>query len=350
MYEAFKYKLISYLEDLQAYHTNRTGTQHVVRCPYCGDSENPDHSHFSIKIDTSDDSPIVYRCLKDGVNSGILTEDTLNDLGIHLNDQDHDIFKAFTKKSTKFINNRKTIIQTERFLVPYFKNTQTNQIKLNYINDRLGIHLNFDDVKRYKIILNLTEFMVANEIDSIENVNDQYRWVLDQYYVGFLSANNNCIIFRFVPYLQTKKNYNRYSKIILNPYNLSKATFYSIPTQIDLLYRDKLHVHVAEGTFDILSIKENVNPQYNNQIFYASCGYGYNGIMQHLISSGICTDIHLHIYADKDKNDYDQLFYIKSDPINEWYDHIYIHRNMYDGEKDYGVPFDHIIDKYRKVR
>lgn len=350
MYEGLKESIIEALEEMPAYSVNRTGIQHTVRCPYCGDSSNPRHAHFSIKIDTSDDSPMVYRCLKDGVNHGLLTEDVLADLGIYLSDRDHEAFKAYMKKSTKYINNRRTIVQTEIYKVPVWKSSQKNYMKLNYINQRLGLHWSFEDAARFKVVFNLTDFMRFNEIESIDGMDDSYRWVIDTYYVGFLSANNNCIQFRYVPTIDPKRTYLRYQKVILNPRNVSQATFYSIPSRIDLLYEGDLHVHVAEGTFDIISIKENLKPNYENQIFYASCGYGYMTIMRYLISNGICNNIHLHVYADKDKDDREQFRYIRSDPLNEWFDHITLHRNHFGDEKDYGVPMDHIIDAQRKIR
>lgn len=351
MYEGLKESIIEALEELPAYSVNRTGIQHTVRCPYCGDSSNPNHAHFSIKIDANDDSPMVYRCLKDGVNHGILTEDVLADLGIHLNDRDHESFKAYMKKSTKYINNRRTIVQTEVYKAPLGKPTNLNRIKLAYLNQRLGLHWTFEDALNYKIVFSLSDFMQYNEIENIEAIIDnRYLWVIDNFYVGFLSANNNCIQFRYVPTIDQNRQYGRYQKVIINPRNVSQATFYSIPSRIDLLYQGELHVHVAEGTFDIISVKENLKPNYENQIFYASCGYGYMTIMRYLISNGICNNIHLHVYADKDKDDREQFRYIRSDPLNEWFDHITIHRNQFGDEKDYGVPLDHIIDGKRKIR
>ena len=286
-----KQKVLELIKTLPVCTPNSMETQWTVRCPYCGDSSNPRHAHFSIKIDTSDDSPMVYRCLKDGVNHGLLTEDVLADLGIHLSDRDHEAFKAYMKKSTKYINNRRTIVQTEIYKVPVWKSSQKNYMKLNYINQRLGLHWSFEDAARFKVVFNLTDFMRFNEIESIDGMDDS-----------------------------------------------------------DLLYEGDLHVHVAEGTFDIISVKENLKPNYENQIFYASCGYGYMTIMRYLISNGICNNIHLHVYADKDKDDREQFRYIRSDPLNEWFDHITLHRNHFGNEKDYGVPMDHIIDAQRKIR
>ena len=40
----------------------------------------------------------------------------------------------------------------------------------------------------------------------------------------------------------------------------------------------------------------------------------------------------------------------KNKEMLHWIDHIYIHRNRYEGEKDYGVPMNKIIDSNRKIK
>lgn len=346
MYEVLKQKLIEIMEEMPGYTVSGSGIQHTIRCPYCGDSQDPNHAHLSVRIDPEDDSAIVFRCFKCN-QSGLFDEDTLADVGIRLDSYDMDLFRQFTKKAAR--TTRRVSIRTEPFFVPSFRNTPLNQTKLAYLNVRLGTNIDLDTAKDYKIIVSLEEFLRANQIVEFDHVSSGKRWVLENHYIGFLSTNNNCITMRRVPTIPSKNDYRRYDKIYVNPLNMSPATFYSIPAQLNLLYDGELHVHIAEGTFDILSVKENVKPDYENQLFYAACGFGYTAILRTLVNSGICTRITMHLYADNDKTDVAVFGQIKFSPLGEFVDHIIIHRNGFEGEKDFGVTPDRIIDQARVI-
>jgi hypothetical protein len=207
--------------------------------------------------------------------------------------------------------------------------------------------MSFSDAQANKIIPSAMAFLAANELKHFEGVQAWLIKILERDYVGFLSSNNNLLTFRNIR--QNSKSW-RYYKVLVNPLNQDNATFYSIPSKLDLLYTGPLNVYVAEGTFDILSIKYNVRPSGSeNQIFYAACGYSYMGILKHLARNGILTDINLHVFADADKSDEDHIEMVENSPISEFIEHFYIHRNAFPHEKDYGVPESNIIDKCRQV-
>ena len=106
-----KEKIIEELQTLPVYIPQSGGKQHVVRCPYCGDSHDLSHGHFSIRIDTSDpNDPLLYRCFK-CENSGLFTLETLHDLGLGY---DKEISSSLTKliyRSCKV--NKITALKTE---------------------------------------------------------------------------------------------------------------------------------------------------------------------------------------------------------------------------------------------
>jgi len=52
----------------------------VVRCPYCGDSDNKRHAHFYISVPESDKDLPRYDCKK-CPQCGILTDEVLRKLG-----------------------------------------------------------------------------------------------------------------------------------------------------------------------------------------------------------------------------------------------------------------------------
>lgn len=344
MNHEIKFKIIELLKGRGAYHVSVNGKQHYTRCPFCGDSRNLNHSHLSIVIDIDSDLPMMYRCLKCSV-SGLLTNTTLEELDLYIDQDMKTELRAFNKKSMrigKLVN-----LNMENYSVPLYQSDYLIDSKLDYINQRLGTSFDYEKAHQRKIILDFFQFMKFNDLKSIHGLDFSMMRLLNQDYVGFLSTNNNCIIFRDI----TGKNKYRYFKVIINDKNVNQDSFYSIPNSIPLLYTDDVHVHIAEGIFDILSIQENVKKTLDLNYYYASCGFGSISIMKYLIHHGMNTGINLHIYSDNDKRDYDHNRYMKKNKeMLHWIDHIYIHRNQYEGEKDYGVPMDKIIDSNRKLK
>lgn len=319
---------------------NGAKTQWTVRCPYCNDKYSTTHGHFSIKIDAdNDDAPLLFRCLKCETR-GILSKDTLSDLDICLEDDLLTFLSSYNRKSSKRNNYSNT--EVEKYVVYRPDVTKENYEKLSYINNRLGILLNSDSLVQLKIVLNLYEFLYKNNIKEVPNFNIKYLNFISHNYIGFLSANNNCLIMRCI---RNDPNMRRYIKINLNPKNINQNTFYSIPSSFDLLYTNDVHIHIAEGIFDIISVFYNVQNQNNdNNFYYATCGFGYGTILKYLIFNGLNTGLNIHLYADKDKSDVIQKNSLIKSNLYEWLDRIYIHRNSFENEKDYGVIPSHIID------
>jgi hypothetical protein len=341
---SFKAKLISLLKEIPVYKSNSIDTQHTIRCPYCGDSRNANHGHFSIKIDQDTLDSLVFRCVKCEA-SGLLTPEVLEELGIYITEEIKVSLKSFNKKIIKTNN---FITKSENFITPRFQDNNLNSIKLNYINSRLGTNYDYNQAQELKIILDLHTFLKINDIKEIPNINNKYLYLLNNNYVGFLSTNNNCITLRRI---NDNERFRRYDKIILNPKNINSNTFYSIPNTISLMYTDDINIHTSEGIFDILSIYNMNNKEKNNNYYFASCGFGYLSIFKYLIYHGINTGLNINIYADKDKTDRDHLKLInKSSGILCWFDGITLHRNGYSNEKDYGVPLEKIIDTKYKIK
>ena len=337
-----KERVIELLSQLPAYSVNSSKTQHTVRCPYCGDSSNINHSHFSIKIDVSDPtSPMLYNCLKCPV-SGLLTASVLEELGIHSDD----INAALSRVRSTTRYNKYTNIKTEEYSVPMYSNNAINYTKVDYINNRLGTDFTFEECKDLKIIMDLSVFMVINEIPYINGISPGMLKLIDSSYVGFLSNNRNCIVYRLI---NPKLPYNRYLKVKINSNNLDPNSYYSIPNSIDMMYTNDINVHIAEGTFDILSVYANLNNcNRENNYYYAVCGFGYNTIIDSMIAMGINTGLNIYIYADKDKTDNEILWKVNNDRNRPWINSLYICRNGYPGEKDYGVPKDRIIHTMKR--
>jgi len=340
-----KLDIIELLKSLSVYESNSTGTQHVVRCPYCGDSSDPTHGHLSIKIDVDSDEPILYRCFKCPA-SGLLSVNTLNDLGLYPSYESSQAIKSMNKKLIK--KNKYITNNSKNYYVPKPSDTALNNQKLEYINNRLKTEISLDESVNLKIVLDVFEFIKSNEIKTIPNVSNKYLGFINRNYVGFLSTNNNCITFRRIG---ENKELRRYIKVLIDPLNINANSFYSIPNSINLLYTHDINIHVTEGVFDIFGVYNNLtNKSKENNYYYASCGFSYLTIIKYLIYNGVNTGLHLHIYSDNDKTDLDHIEYLKKSAIYIWLDSIYIHRNKFKKEKDYGVPADRTIDSYKEIK
>ena len=344
MSQDIKSKMIELLKGRGAYHHSVNNKQHYTRCPFCGDSRNLAHAHLSVKIDLESDAPMVYRCLKCPA-SGLVTDTFIEELGLYIDDEDKKALRTYTRKAMKYAN--LVNLEVEKYIVPLYQSNPLNDTKLNYINNRLGIDLTYSDARNYKILLNLFDFMKFNEISSIEGLSFKMMKTLNDYYVGFLSCNNNCIVFRDI----TKTQKYRYFKVVLNEKNVNPDTFYAMPNKISLLYTNDINIHVAEGVFDIISIKENIVKSSENDFFYAMCGFGGITILKYLLHHGINTGIHLHIYSDNDQDNTNHFKYLYNGSyITEWIDSITMHRNQFRYEKDYGVPLNNIIDGKKIIK
>ena len=343
---SLKQEIIDKLAEFPVYYPNRTRTQHVIRCPECGDSHNPSHAHLSIRIDVDDDLPLFYRCFRCNA-SGMLTWDKLYEWDIRISNDAVESLKMYTRKSKKK-HKHQFSDEFEDFIVPSLPDDVIDIMKVEYINARLGTGYSPEDLRKMKIVTNLNGFCETNHVKP--DIPLYMKQQIQNYFVGFLSTNNNRIMFRNTK-TQLSGNDFRWYNVILNEKNMNTSTFYSIPNRIDLYYTDPIHIHIAEGAFDILSIYENVmNRNSDHNYYYASCGAAASNILNFLIDRGINTGITLHLYADKDKSDAFHMKYLKYESnLYQWCDKIIIHRNGFGTEKDYGVPKERIHDTYRTI-
>lgn len=340
---ALKRLVISELSNRDVYKVSSNGLFHTVRCPYCGDSHNPHHGHFNIRIDLDEPkSSMGYNCFKCGV-SGFVTPSVLNELGINVDSDTMGSLKYLNSKYAK--SNKIKLNKTEPFDIPLC-NTQSAYPKLKYINSRLGTNFTPEDCQSLRIILNLVDFITINGIQYIQGIPANKLHFYDSNYVGFLSSNKNTLTMRLINPL----NVARYHKCKINPSNMDPNSFYAIPAAFDPLYSDNIKIHIAEGTFDILSVYANLNNcNRDHNFYYAVCGFGYVEVLKAIIRMGLNTGIELHIYADNDKKDDDIIRQIRKVPAaSSWFPKVILHRNG-SGDKDYGVPKDRIIDTTRRI-
>jgi DNA-directed RNA polymerase subunit RPC12/RpoP len=330
---SIKQAVIDRLKAFPEMKNDSSGLEYIVECPYCGHTST--HPHLYIKIDLADEkSPMVYKCMKCN-EAGLVNRDMLGDLGIFLDSEDDEELDNLNKKAK---HRRPNNLQIEDYTPIIHKDTVVARKKLEYFNERMGSHIEFKDAYHYNMILDIYEFLKTNNIASTPTVSPKMMDIVQKNYIGFLLHDRNTVVCRNI-YPDEKF---RYFKFKLNPNNTT-SSFYCIKDDLQLLYTGDVHIHIAEGVFDILGVllnTENIvaDNWIESQVLIATCGFGYKNILRHLLTSGINTGLHLHIYADADKTDYDQRKeYIQ---YKEWFDRIIIHRNEL--EKDFGVKRSYI--------
>lgn len=315
------------------------GKEIVMKCRFCGDSADPNHKHFYIGLGY-DNKPIMFNCFKCG-EAGILTPSVLRDIDLI----DYSIAEQivqFNKQSSRDNHNYRININTGIYYLinNFIRNSEVSYKKRDYVNSRLGTNLSFKELLDNKIVLNLRDVLDLNRIkyDNSKFINE-----LDQHFVGFISEDNNFVIERNVD-STTDLRYFKYN--IHGKVNTDKR-YYILPCSIDLTDPRPIEVHIAEGPFDILSIKYNVVENDAQNLFIAMGGKAYKNILRHIITHMGLFNINIHLYVDADVQDYviwNIVNYVKPFDMN-----IYLHRNGYAGEKDYGVPKSHIIDNIRQL-
>lgn len=312
------------------------GREVVMRCRFCGDSIDPKKKHLYISLG-DDDKPPMYNCFKCN-SKGLLTPKVLQELGLNdgeIQEKLRDFNKQISKSHPRMAKEGQVYYINNSFI----RNDPVSYKKLEYINSRLGLKLSFKDMISNKIVLNLFDLLRANYLNPTcyESMANE----LDQHFVGFLTEDNNFLIERNVDSSNSEMRYHKYN---IHGTTSSEKRYYILPCNIDLTIPEPVDVHIAEGPFDILSIKYNLIPKdfWGRSLFASIGSKAYKSIITHIIAHMGLMNINIHYYIDKDvteKEITDVVNLLK--PFNH---NIYLHRNGYKGEKDFGVPLNHIID------
>ena len=313
------------------------GKEIVKRCHFCGDSRNLSSRHMYIGMKHG---MIVYNCFK--CNShGVVDGKFMRDMEafnpdlislINQNNRSNESFQMNLSK-TRFLKNQ----------VPIFTYREAPETlkKLNYINSRLGTQFNLADMAKYKIVLNLYDYLNANGVTELSR-DQQVTDALDMFFLGFLSVDNSFLIMRrLVPEGKLPKNVD-FRYVNYNIYNLEGGYTrnYIIPATIDCL--KPIELHIAEGAFDIIGA-QNYFKRYDNCIFASVAGKSYLTMVKYFILEYGFINFSVHLYVDNDVEQWEidkvaNLLSIFKNPL-------YIHHNRFPGEKDYGVDCSRIQDE-----
>lgn len=320
------------------------GREIMKRCHICGDSHDLSSMHMYIGL--RQDGKICYNCFKCNAG-GYVDGKFLRDIGCYdpsiiklCQDQNKIIDDSNMIKSSTHTNQ----IIKHQLIIPNSINDFSIK-KLEYIKNRIGVTFNSGDAARFKIVLDLLEFLNFNGIYNYTR-NAELMEPLSKFFIGFLSADNSYVILRRLVPEGKLPEFIDYRYLVYNIYNTkSGLKFYTIPSSINPLM--PIDIHIAEGAFDILSIFLNVAPIGYNAIYGAICGKSYSSLIEYIISNYGLTGFNLHIYADNDVPNNKVLYGL--DYLRLYGCRVFIHRNTFAGEKDYGVPRNRIIDSIQEV-
>ena len=317
------------------------GKEIVKKCHICGDSRDPSSRHMYIGLK---DGTIVYNCFKCN-SSGLVDRDFLRSIDC----TDVELMRlCFENHAFNYRTIRNSEIeQITKIMVPKwtFRDTPGNRKKIESISRRMGHQFTQDDLSRFKIVLNLREFLEDNDIPPASFTRTpEIVYQLSEFYVGFLSMDNKYINLRILVPEEKVHPSIRSRYIKYNIFDLDKGDYYVIPT---IIRPDKkLKIRIAEGPFDIIGVYL-FNKPYDNEIYAAINGKSYLGIIKYLISRFGFMDATFHIYADNDVDSYE--IQKISNFMKPYGMPIFLHRNTMDGEKDFGVSADRIIDGVSEV-
>lgn len=316
------------------------GRELIKRCHFCGDSKDRKSRHLYIGLHES--GYIMYNCFKCGA-SGVVDGKFLRSLECTDVDiiQDINKYNKFMEKNAIVKKYDSKIFKVNNF---YIRDCELTNQKINYINTRLGLSLNCENLKQLKIVPNLYDLLSSNNLEVFrrKEIADQ----INTYFIGVLSMNNSYLVLKNLAPGKVDKSIDK-KYIDYNIFNSdsNKCKYYTIPTSINIY--ETIHLYIAEGFFDILSLYFNVVENKYNSVFTSIGGKAYLNFIKYFICSTGYINIVVHLCIDSDIEEY-QLRFIKDflQPLNI---PLYIHINTKDGEKDFGVHKDRIIESIYKL-
>jgi len=284
------------LSSLPNARATSTGSEVAVRCPFCGDSVKSSRPH--LYIGTKNKYDILFYHCKLCPASGVVTAETLRRIGINDIESLEFIKRLNLLQKQNYsmkINGKNNYLAVNNYTIPTIINPE-DSFKIEYLYQRT--HIDFTDeknIKDYKIILNLKNFLLINNIPIYENM--AYIDDISQHFVGFLSYNKGIINFRNINSDYIKERYLNYtidkSKRVpffyIPPCNVNPMTLYP-------------NIVLAEGAFDIICIKNQFYPSDSNDYIFGAVGdrTSFKHILLKLISLSGFTDGTVHVYADVD--------------------------------------------------
>ena len=333
------------------------GSEIICPCFNCEIGTHKDHYHMYVSIPSTEDDVSLYHCFKCN-NSGMVNAKTLALWNIY----DLDFNVSLTNHNNRVMKNPKNFKYALdgsicRLTYKNITDNKLSQRKLAFINNRLGTNLTLDDCIKNKIVLNISD--VFNQNNHIEKFtrHENVMKSLEQYFLGFISYDNNYINMRNLVcgkgILYEKLDEMRYVNYNIFNKQENSMKFILLPGEVNICDPNPIKVHLAEGPFDILSVKYNLRREFYNNIYCSVTGNGFKGVLRHLITVIKLMNIELHLYPDNEpakggRPGTEQVVRSILDYIGPFGFPVYVHLN--ENGKDMGVHINSIKEKIYRVR
>lgn len=294
----FKIYLIKALKSRKGIYTRLNNDELITRCPYCGDSKNPNDGHLYIRINPDDNYPIVYNCFKCPAQ-GMLKPESI-ELLLGADPFLQQSITNLNKTSDKITTNGAKALYDDVDPIEFdfeLPDTFSRSHKIHYIERRLEHKFSTEDLFDMKIITSFREFLIKNRLSHI-NCKPEFAKILEKDYIGFLSKNGSHILFRDT----TESHDLRWYKYPITSASYGQPVIYSLTQEIDLFTSDEITINLSEGILDCLSAAYNLHDDISNSINIAVCGKSYGRVIKYLLGMGfIGSNIIINIYSDNDK-------------------------------------------------
>lgn len=332
-------------ENVPEAETGSAGKELIFRCRFCGDSTNPNHKHFYMSLPT-EDTPSLFRCWKCNAR-GVTTPQMLSSIGI-IDPAFFISLGMYNSKVLSYNKNAKFRPVTFSLNNTCITDSEMSRAKLGYINKRLGLSLTYNDLLQNKIVLNLSDLFKCNP-KLTPSRDPRIMTELDGAFLGFISVDNCFLNMKNLMIDQVsepiKRKYINY--VIFDKYDNTQK-YYAPPATINFALPGKIKLHIAEGSFDILSVKFNCRKETRNSIYSSIGGNSYLNILMSYINLYGLINLEPHIYLDNDINDA-ALCRSMIEKFSIYNMDIYFHKNVYPNEKDFGVHPSHIKEEIYKI-
>lgn len=277
------------------------GREYVVRCAFCGDSENLDNHHMYIAMRP----PFVYQCQRCN-ESG-----RLDDFNFF---KQHGLFDSSVLANIKAINDEyykengaKLSISGSKHLFRFLQGRNKDFLytvenpdapvvvkKIAYISNRFGCNFTLEELYEKRIILDLKNFFRINKITKL-NTDLETMIGLHENYLGFHSGTKGFITFRQAG---EEKSMLRLYDYPLFGRSKTQSKYYWIPHEIDL-FAPSLTLNLCEGVMDSLGLEKYLGRDTSSSVTVAVCGKNFFSPIEFFLKLGFL-DLNINIYADAD--------------------------------------------------
>ena len=289
------------------------GRESVVRCPYCGDSDNKRHGHLYVQRVP----PGLWHCFKCS-SSGRVNASFLSDLGA--DEETSAGAAAAVRRSGSSLRRHEppalgsgmvvpgtwggVRVPNEGFKLPPFDRSR-NPAGADYLETRMQTALSADVAKRLRIVLNLGDFLDLNS-GGIKSppVSSEAVERLSKRSVGFLQANHHRMTFRSV---DPSDRMRHFVLALVRSDVRAPHGFWAAESSVDPAALP-LRLHLAEGVFDVIgamriagALKADAGVP-GDEAWVAAGGKRFAHAVKAFMLLGFL-HLDVRVYADKDVSD-----------------------------------------------